>query len=204
MKNKRILFIGDSITEWGRFEDPANIGENYVRIIRDTLAIHEPNQFPEIINRGIGGDRVTDLVARWQEDAIEINPDVLSISVGINEVWRQIDQSDVEQVYPDKFEHLYTHLIEKTQAETDAEIILMEPTVIEEDPQSKGNQILKDYVEIVNKLAEKYQLTLVPTHQVFLDYLNSTKPLPLTIDGVHMSSTGDQLMAKAWLDTINK
>ncbi|WP_440894813.1 SGNH/GDSL hydrolase family protein [Amphibacillus sp. Q70] len=202
MSSKRIVFIGDSITEWGRFEDADNIGENYVRIIRDTLAIEAPNQFPEIINRGLGGNRITDLFARWQADVIDLNPDIISISIGVNDVWRQLDHPDLEQVYPDQYEHLFIHLIEKTQAETSAEIILMEPTIIGENPQSEGNQKLIAYVDVVNQLAEQYQLTVVPTHQVFLNYLNSAKPLPLTIDSVHMSSTGNALMARAWLNTV--
>lgn len=202
MKDKRILFIGDSITEWGRFEDEENIGDNYVRMIRDYFAVHTPDQFPEIINRGIGGNRITDLANRWQEDVITHQPDLLSISIGVNDVWRQLDNPDMEQVYPDQYEEIYRTLIEKTQAETNAKIVLMEPTVIEEDVNSEGNQKLKPYVEIVNKIAQEYGLTVVPTYQAFIDYLTSERPLPLTTDGVHMSSTGNALMAKTWIEAV--
>lgn len=202
MKFKRILFIGDSITEWGRFEDEENIGDNYVRMIRDYFAVHTPDQFPEIINRGIGGNRITDLANRWQDDVITHQPDLLSISIGVNDVWRQLDNPDMEQVYPDQYEEIYRTLIEKTQAETNAKIVLMEPTVIEEDVNSEGNQKLKPYVEIVNKVAQEYGLTVVPTYHAFIDYLTSERPLPLTTDGVHMSSTGHALMAKTWIEAV--
>lgn len=202
MKDKRILFIGDSITEWGRFEDEENIGDNYVRMIRDYFAVHTPDQFPEIINRGIGGNRITDLANRWQDDVITHQPDLLSISIGVNDVWRQLDNPDMEQVYPDQYEEIYRTLIEKTQAETNAKIVLMEPTVIEEDVNSEGNQKLKPYVEIVNKIAQEYGLTVVPTYQAFIDYLTSERPLPLTTDGVHMSSTGNALMANTWIEAV--
>ncbi|WP_017470741.1 SGNH/GDSL hydrolase family protein [Amphibacillus jilinensis] len=197
----RYLFIGDSITEWGRFEDSEGIGENYVRMIRDDLAIHLPHPFPEFINRGIGGNRITDLVERWHTDVIANQPDLVSISIGINDVWRQLDNQDMEHVYPNDYAKLYRELIEQTRAQ---KIVLMEPTIIDEDPQSKGNQLLKPYVEIVNQLAEEYQLTVVPTHQAFLKYLNRPGPLPLTIDGVHMSSTGNRLMALTWLQALTK
>ncbi|HHU20487.1 MAG TPA: SGNH/GDSL hydrolase family protein [Bacilli bacterium] len=204
MNHKRIIFIGDSITEWGRFEDEANIGENYVRMIRDYFAISTPNQFPEIINQGIGGNRITDLVARWQTDVIDHDPDLVSISIGVNDVWRQLDNPEMDQVFPDQYEELLRHLIDQTQAETKAEIILMEPTIIAEDVQSEGNQKLKAYVDVVNQVGADYQLTVVPTYQAFINYLNSARPLPLTIDGVHMSTTGNALMAKTWLETVVK
>lgn len=204
MNQRRIIFIGDSITEWGRFEDEANMGENYVRMIRDYFAVHTPDQFPDIINQGIGGNRITDLAVRWQDDVIAHNPDLVSISIGVNDVWRQVDGSDIEQVYPEQYEELLRHLIEQTQSETKAEIILMEPTIIAEDVQSEGNQKLVAYVEAVNRVGAEYQLTVVPTHQAFINYLNSNRPLPLTIDGVHMSSTGNALMAKTWLETVVK
>ncbi|SEO59841.1 Lysophospholipase L1 [Amphibacillus marinus] len=203
MERERYLFIGDSITEWGRFEDEEGLGNNYVRNIRDHLALEKPNQIPEIINRGIGGNRVTDLVARWQTDVIELAPNQLSISIGINDVWRQIDDSNIDQVMPEQFEELYRDLIKQTNEKLpNTRIILMEPTVIEEQRDSKGNQLLKPYVEIVNKLAKEFRLTIVPTHQAFIDYLSKVPDCPLTIDGVHMSSTGNALMAKTWLDTI--
>lgn len=197
-----MLFIGDSITEWGRFEDQENMGQNYVRMIRDHLAIQGLDTFPEIINRGIGGNRITNLVERWQEDVIDHDPDLVSISIGVNDVWRQVDGSEIDQVFPDQYEELYIDLIERTQAELDADIILMQPTIIEEEIDSLGNQKLKVYVNVVNRLAKKYDLVVVPTHQVFLDYINRGGPLPLTIDGVHMTSTGNALMAKTWLETV--
>ncbi|MBM7540045.1 SGNH/GDSL hydrolase family protein [Amphibacillus cookii] len=197
----KYLFIGDSITEWGRFEDSEGLGDNYVRMIRDDLAIHLPYSFPEFINRGIGGNRITDLVERWQTDVIANQPDLVSISIGINDVWRQLDNSDMEHVYPSDYAKLYRELIEQTRAQ---KIVLMEPTIIDEDPQSKGNQLLKPYVEIVNQLADEYQLTVVPTHQAFLNYLHRSGPLPLTVDGVHMSSTGNRLMAQTWLQALAK
>ena len=74
--------------------------------------------------------------------------------------------------------------------------------MIEEDVNSEGNQKLKPYVEIVNKVAQEYGLTVVPTYHAFIDYLTSERPLPLTTDGVHMNSTGHALMAKTWIEAV--
>jgi len=197
MKEKaRILFIGDSITDSGRNEDPEGIGYGYVRILHDYLVTAFPSKELEIINQGIGGNRATDLQDRWDKDVLALNPDYVSVSIGINDVWRQLDNPGMVQVYPEQFEEILTRLIEKTNAQ----LILMEPTVIEEDVRSEGNQKLVPYVEIVRKLAKKFDAILVPTHKDFIDYIKTDTTYKLTTDGVHMNSAGNMLMARSWLE----
>src|SRR5690625_725806 len=150
---KNIVFIGDSITEWGRFEDEENLGVNYVRIIHDYLKITYPEKQLNIINKGIGGNRVTDLAERWEEDVIAQNPDIVSISIGINDVWRQLDNPEMDQVYPEQFEQIYDEILSQLKAKTNARIIIMEPTVMAEDVDAKGNKMLIPYVEAVHRLA---------------------------------------------------
>lgn len=197
---ERIVFIGDSITEWGRFDDEENLGENYVRIIHDYLKVTYPEKQLNIINKGIGGNRVTDLAERWEEDVIAQNPDIVSISIGINDVWRQLDNPEMDQVYPEQFEQTYDEILSQLKAKTNARIIIMEPTVMAEGVDAKGNKMLIPYVEAVHRLAKKYETLLVPAHDVFLDYLQKGN-YPLTIDGVHMNPAGNMLMALAWMKT---
>ncbi|MFJ6411337.1 SGNH/GDSL hydrolase family protein [Terribacillus saccharophilus] len=186
------IFIGDSITECGRFEDPQDIGVGYVKMIQDELA---QKKDAEILNKGVGGNRVTDLAARWEQDVLSLKPDLVSISIGINDVWRQLDQPQMEQVYPEEFITVLDKLLAETK-HTGADIFLMEPTIIEENNDSKGNQMLVPYVDIVRELAAKYDATLVPTHTAFLQ----TKKKDLTTDGVHMTDAGNKLMADTWLE----
>ncbi|KAB8125597.1 SGNH/GDSL hydrolase family protein [Gracilibacillus oryzae] len=199
---KRLVLIGDSITEWGKNEDPEGIGRGYVRLIHDYLRVTEPEKNYEIFNKGIGGNRITDLEARWQEDVLDLMPDTVSISIGINDVWRQLDQPELEQVAPDKFEQKYRKLLSQIKAATHANIILMEPTIINEEINSEGNQKLKAYVEIVNKLAGEFDTLLVPTHQAFIEYLQKDSRYYLTTDGVHMNSAGNLLMANQWIKAV--
>ncbi|KAB7666279.1 SGNH/GDSL hydrolase family protein [Bacillus sp. B1-b2] len=201
MRNTKILFIGDSITEAGRFEDREEIGFGYVLNIRDYFAINQPENLPIIINKGVGGNRISDLEERWQEDVIDLNPDIVSISIGINDVWRQLDHPDKEQITPPKFNEIYRRILDKVKRETNAKIILMEPTIIEENVTAKGNLLLKQYVQIIHEVAESYHALVIPTHQVFINYLHKTNHQTLTTDGVHMNSTGNLLMAQTWLQT---
>ena len=198
----RIVFIGDSITELGKFEDPEALGTGYVRLLYDYFITAYPANDFEVINKGISGNRIDDLATRWQTDVIDVNPDIVSISIGINDVWRQLKDPTMPQIYPEEFKNNYNDLLQQVSDNTSADIVLMEPTIIEENLDSIGNQKLKPYVEIVNTMAEKHDAYLVPTHQAFLSYLEANNGYALTTDGVHMNSTGNMLMAKAWYETV--
>ncbi|MEH7388021.1 SGNH/GDSL hydrolase family protein [Bacillus sp. JJ1521] len=196
---QRIVFIGDSITWWG-ISEKDTIGTGYVRLLHDYLKVAYPERDLEIINKGISGNRVTDLAERWDQDVISFRPDIVSISIGINDVWRQVDSPEIEQVLPQKFEEVFEFLLASIKQKTNASIVLMDPTVISEDIQGKGNIMLKPYIENIHRLAEKYKAVVVPTHRAFITFLEHKKDFQLTIDGVHMNSAGNMLMAKTWID----
>ncbi|UOQ48447.1 SGNH/GDSL hydrolase family protein [Gracilibacillus caseinilyticus] len=198
----RIVFIGDSITEWGKHDDQEGIGTGYVRIIHDYLKVLHPEKDYEIFNKGIGGNRIIDLEERWQEDVINLKPDTVSISIGINDVWRQLDHPELEQVDEEKFEAIYRHLLKQVQEIGVSTIVFMEPTIIEEKVDSVGNQKLKAYAEIVRVLATEFEAVLVPTHQRFIQYLVQSSGYNVTVDGVHMNSAGNLLMAHEWLRAV--
>ncbi|TKD72540.1 SGNH/GDSL hydrolase family protein [Pseudalkalibacillus hwajinpoensis] len=186
------LFIGDSITDSGRNQDPEGIGSGYVRMIKDEL-----ENDVQVVNKGVSGNRITDLEKRWQKDVIADKPEVLSISIGINDVWRQLDHPEMNQVYPENFKEIYERLLNKTR-NINTKLVLMEPTIINEDVHSKGNQMLVPYVEVVRRLALNYDAVLVPTHTAFLNEVKQSE-VNLTTDGVHMTEAGNRLMANTWL-----
>jgi acyl-CoA thioesterase I len=188
----KIIFIGDSITASNKNTDPERLGNGYVRMIKEVLP-----EDVKVINKGVNGHRVTDLAFRWERDVIDLEPDLLSVSIGINDVWRQLDSPDLTQIDVSKFEEVYRELLSQLPATT--KLVLMEPTIIKENPQSQGNQMLLPYVKIVRKLAVEFDAVLVPTHDVFIDHLTKKPDVSLTTDGVHMRKKGNELMAKAWL-----
>jgi len=198
-KDDVLLFIGDSITEWGRNGSPEDIGTGYVRLIHDYLVTTYPKQKPVVLNRGVGGDQITNLEERWESDVISLQPSYVSISIGINDVWSRIDEDEEVQVHLRRFESIYVDLLNQVKEKTSAKIIIMEPTIIEEDINSKGNQKLLPYVQTIQKLAEKFDAVYVPTHQAFIDYLQSQPDYELTNDGVHMNPAGNMLMAMTWI-----
>jgi acyl-CoA thioesterase I len=188
----KIIFIGDSITASNKNTDPERLGNGYVRMIKEVLP-----EGVKVINKGVNGHRVTDLAFRWERDVIDLEPDLLSVSIGINDVWRQLDSPDLTQIDVSKFEEVYRELLSQLPATT--KLVLMEPTIIKENPQSQGNQMLIPYVEVVRKLAVEFDAVLVPTHDIFISHLTKKPDVSLTTDGVHMRKKGNELMAKAWL-----
>ena len=94
--NKKIIFLGDSITEAGVYDTEVGIpydGEliypNYNGFI--TLLSRNVEENIELIGKGIGGDKVSDLLTRYRDDVIKLNPDKVFIYIGINDVWHKYD-----------------------------------------------------------------------------------------------------------------
>jgi acyl-CoA thioesterase-1 len=189
----KVIFIGDSITESERQKDPEDVGNGYVRIIRDYLWLVQPEMNLTILNRGIGGDRASHLLARWEADVLSQKPDWVSISVGIND---EAFNTPVEE-----FRTAYRSMLEQIKQHTTASIILLE-TTINLEVESTPARSLQEYNNVIHELAEQFQTILVPMNRTFNEYLQKDTAKLLTVDHVHMNSTGNLLMAKTWLRVI--
>ena len=200
----KLLFIGDSITDAGRASDAEGIGNGYVRMIRDGLRAEHPENSPQVINRGVSGNKITDLRSRWLRDVIELRPDVLSIMIGINDVWHEINPEWRPGVGIDLFVETYRELLRATKTELPkCELVLCEPTVIWPPQEPHANAALRPYVDAVNEIAREFQIDhVVHLHEAF----NRAKQLRPDIawcpDGVHPSSSGHALIAREWLGAI--
>lgn len=199
---EKIVFIGDSITEDNRFQDKAGLGSGYVRHIHDYFALRHPALHLHVVNKGISGNRVVDLKERWETDVIWEEPDWLSVSIGVNDVWRQLDSPDIDQISPAEFMDVYRALITTVKDRTHARLIILEPTVIEENENSEGNQLLKEYVAITRMLSKEFDAVHVPMHDRFIEYIREFPENTLTTDGVHMNPLGRMLMTLTWLEHL--
>ena len=195
----KFLFIGDSITDCGRGGDKEGMGSGYVRVVRDYLRAKDPGHAPEVINRGISGNKVTNLRDRWQKDVLDLSPSVLSIMIGINDVWHGLNTPgagvDLE-TYKSTYRGLLAQVKEKLP---ECAIVLCEPTVISPPAPAKGNESLKPYVAAVRELVLEQKVALVPLHDVFLDAAKARPDIDWATDGVHPTSSGHMLIARQWL-----
>lgn len=206
-KEDTLLFIGDSITDVGRKRHDGNdLGEGFPKLIAERFETEYPDYHVNILNRGISGDRVHDLKRRWAKDCLALNPDWVTILVGINDVGFVVDEQPIPTVQElDMFESNYRYLLETIQTETDAKIILMEPFVLPY-PTDRLNWRgqLDPRIQIIRRLAKEFGTLLIP-----LDGLLNAKGIEDDFvaytgdDGVHPTLLGHQIIADAWFTYLN-
>lgn len=193
-----IVFIGDSITDAGRREDPEQLGHGYVRLVADALAVRGDAR--PIVNTGISGDRAADLAARWNRDALAHDPELLSVYVGVNDTWRRYDANDPTTA--EAFETTYRSLLTDAQERLAPRMILVEPFVlpVTAEQQRWGAEDLDAKRAVVAKLAAEFGAAFVPLQSLLLDAAaQGDGNAALAQDGVHPTPAGSELIAGAWL-----
>ena len=199
---KKILFQGDSISDAGRSRDDDNyMGVGYPTLVAGTLGADRPAEF-EYINRGISGNRVVDLYARIKADIINLQPDYMSILIGINDVWHEIGNKN--GVSAEKYEKIYNMLIEEIkEALPDIKIMILEPFVLK----ASGTEEHWEYfraeaekrAECAKRVAQKNNLVFVPLMEVFDNAAKSASNDYWLIDGVHPTDMGHELIKREWI-----
>lgn len=202
--NKRdvVLFQGDSITDAGRDRtDPTSLGSGFAMIAGGWFSARFPEMKAKFLNRGIGGDRTKDLVRRWQEDCLVLQPTVVSILIGINNTWRRYDSNDPTPV--ERFEQEYRNILDRTVSQIHARLILCEPFLLPVTDQQKiWREDLDPKIAVVRKLAVEYNALLIPLDTVFAKAATKRKAKFWLPDGVHPSPAGAALIARAWLKVV--
>ena len=204
----RILFQGDSITDADRSrEDSTRLGRGYPLLVEAALGLEEPDKH-EFINRGISGNRIVDLYARIKCDIINLKPDVMSILIGVNDVWHEIGESP-NGVSADKFFKIYSMLIEEIkEALPSIKIMILEPFVLEACSTTEHWEFFKTEVskraEAARKIAEKYSLPFIPLQAGF-DELAKKAPNSYWLgDGVHPTAKGHEFIKSQWLKAFKE
>ena len=198
-----IVFIGDSITDAGRREDPdRHLGHGYVRLVSAALAARGDTR--PIINTGISGDRAVDLRARWARDALAHDPELLSVYVGVNDTWRRYDAHDPTSA--EAFEGTYRSILTEAQERLAPRMILVEPFVLPVTTEQErwGAEDLDAKRAVVAKLAGEFGAAFVPLQSLLLDAAaqqgaGRAGHAALADDGVHPTALGSELIAGAWL-----
>ena len=199
----RILFQGDSITDADRSrQDHSRLGVGYPRLVEASLGFDEPNQH-EFMNRGISGNRIVDLYARIKADIINLKPDLMSILIGVNDVWHEVGENP-NGVSADKFFKIYSMLIEEVlEALPNIKIMILEPFVLPgcstvENWEYFSTEVPKR-AQMAKKIAEKYSLPFIPLQKGF-DELSKKAPYEYWLgDGVHPTAKGHEFIKSQWL-----
>ncbi len=197
-----IVFIGDSITDCGRRDAFAPYGDGYVSLVRAFVSARHPSQRLSWVNRGIGGNTVRDLAARWESDAIATAPDWLSVMIGINDVWRAFNGRPETAVPLAEYEQTLRSLLRRAVDATGCRLILADPYLIEPDRDEPQRAMSDRYVEVVGKLAAKFDAVHVRTQQAFDAVLEASAPGFWADDRIHPELPGHAVIADAFLRAI--
>lgn len=189
-----IVFTGDSVTDCGRREPGAPpLGTGYVARIAEALATSHPSA--RVVNTGINGNRSSDLLARWQTDVRAHEPALISVLVGINDVWRRFDQGLVTT--PAEYgDNLRAMLMQRT-----APVVLLTPflTPVTEEQRMLWQPDLDAKLVVLRAVAQELDVALIDTASAMTAAAEANGAAAIAADGVHPTPLGHDVLAQSWL-----
>ena len=198
----KILFQGDSITDAGRDRnDIHNLGGGYPKFAAEYIKEDYPDVDFEFVNLGISGNQTKDLVERLESDFIDINPDIVSIMIGINDTWHHA--SDKSWIPNETFEANYRTVLTALKERTNAKIVMIEPYLL---PSPDGKDFFREdldpKIQIIRKLAYEFADVYIPTDGLFASGLIGCDPMAYSGDGVHPNEEGAIFIAEYYADAV--
>jgi lysophospholipase L1-like esterase len=208
-----ILFQGDSITDAGRSRDPAKanapnnqpgMGNGYVWLAAVELLVGHPDDGLKTFNRGISGHKVFQLAERWQADCLDLNPNLLSILIGVNDFWHTLDPKLGYKGTVEVYERDYQALLERTiKALPKVKLVICEPFVLRCGAvNDRWFPEFDRYRAAAQRVAKTRHATFVPFQTMFDQAVKYAPPAHWAGDGVHPSPAGASLMAYFWLKAV--
>jgi len=212
--SSKVIFLGDSITQAGESEEGEGTYKGFITSLKENIG-----QEMELINKGIGGNKVPDLLLRYKNDVLELKPNIVFIYIGINDVWHKYDWGSGTDI--DIYENGLRKIISEIKT-TGAKIILCTPTVIGEnigefklvnnfkyiETTDIMNNDLDAFSDVVRNLSSEFNTELLDLRKKFKDYIsknnmeNLSKGI-LTYDGVHLNNEGNKLIADEMIKFLN-
>ena len=199
----KILFQGDSITDAGR--DKRNyhdMGQGYPKFATAHIREAFPNVEFEFINFGISGNRTDQLFDRLYVDGIAFQPDIISILIGINDIWHRHGAGRVETTDA-QIATNYRAILERLKAQTNAKIVILSPFLLDSEEKETWRPEVENLLTIVRALADEFADAYVPLDKLFAEALK-TQPEPqyYSADGVHPNDNGRAFIGKHYFDAI--
>ena len=199
---KDLLFLGDSITDCNHYFDPENLGQGYVRMIYGK--INTPDKIYQVLNKGNHGFTVPAVRRLWKRSCLNLQPDFITILIGINDLAVMRNTGITASVGLADFREQYQTLIDDIRMMTDCPILLMEPFIFPYPAEySTWEPELHAMSEIIQDIASKNQVTFLPLWENLLLEAKKYGYSEITIDGIHLTKYGHQLIAEKWIEKVN-
>ena len=200
-----VLFMGDSITDCGRRDVAAPYGNGYALAVITRVQSAYPDRNITWYNRGISGHTVLDLAARWEQDAVALDPDWMSLLIGINDLHRNLEGRP--GLSPAEYEAKLDALLGRVVSATGCRLILLDPFYMALPPGDDEYQgavlaLLPEYIAAVDRLAAKYNAIHIKTHEILAARIRESGVAAVCGEPVHPNPSGHALMADAFLAAI--
>jgi lysophospholipase L1-like esterase len=206
----KILFQGDSITDGNRSRNNDwnhIMGHGYQYIISSKLWFEQPNKQFHFFNKGISGNKISDLAVRWQDDTLALKPDILSILIGVNDTNEAVNKNT--EYTPESYQNGYRELLKRTRQENpNIQLVIGEPFLLPVGRVKDNWKVWFDAISprqvIAKDIAREFGAVFVPFQSAFNNALKSAPADYWIWDGIHPMPAGHELMAREWLKTVNK
>ncbi len=217
MRDKRILFQGDSITDGNRYKEEDTrwdgnhqIGHSYAFTVTGYMMSHYTEQHLRFYNRGVSGNTVLDLERRWEDASLLMNPDVLSILVGTNDMSHCEPMERSEDYFP-LFDSTYRSILTRSRENNpDLKLIMLEPFRLHatknesEEKYRRRRELLQGIQDMERKIAADFGATFIPLQNVFDEACNRREASYWSWDGIHPTEAGHYLIAQEWIRHAEK
>lgn len=202
----KILFQGDSITDAfrkpGEINPAYQLGNGYAFIVAAELSSREPGRRWEFVNRGVSGSKINEIAIRWQDDALALRPDLVSLLAGVNDTIHCFMHGN-QGFSVEDFSAIYDSLLARAlEAKPDTRILLMEPFLLEAgEVTQEWKAHLRPRQDAINAIGEARNIPCIPLQRLFDDACRKAPAAFWAYDGIHPTHTGAGLIARYWLET---
>jgi lysophospholipase L1-like esterase len=209
--NSKLVFLGDSITDAGRSPAgeggpgpcDAGLGRGYVSLVHAHLQVTHPEKRIRVLNRGVSGSTIRDVAARWDQDVESVQPDWISLGIGINDVWRQFDSplAPEKHVPLAEYRQVLGELLLRAK-QGGIRVVLITPFVLEPRRAEPMRKRMDEYSAAVRQAARSHDAVLVDVQKAFDGLMAHCHPTSLAWDRIHVGVPGHLLIARAWLAAV--
>ena len=205
----RILFIGDSITDSGRdYQNEYDLGSGFSHLAGSLVLGKYPRLDLAIFNRGLNGDKLSDLSARWSKDCLALKPDIVTILIGVNDIWHNRTMGQlVDAAYLAEFDQTYRKLlIELKEENPKVQLVILQPFILPVPlDRLEWRQELKQMHRVIETVAEDFQADYIKIDDHLMDLVNEMPTSKLTgSDGIHPTRVGHGVIANLWLENLSR
>ena len=200
----KIVFLGDSVTYDARDErNYHHLGKGYPMYAARHITEAFPEKAFEFFNLGISGNRTCQLFDRLYMDCIAFDPDLVSILIGINDVWHRREKNAWIETTDLQIETNYRAILERLKRQTNAKIVMLTPFLLDAEDKEEWRGEVDRLIEIVRRLADEYADVFIPLDQYFAEaLLTQPEPKYYSTDGVHPNDNGRAFIGKHYFDAI--